>query len=169
MGPANDLTTTVLSSNIALAPFLLAAKLFPKRAALSFVRVYMPVNCFVADKQESCNLLRTPLELRCLTTRSRLWINLKDIMARLRTCLTKQISLSGSITSQARITQNLSADCRLMPTQYLGNRLKVLSCFHKGGNLITFSLAKMFIDHDNLRLADQEALNTRTFFVTQVN
>jgi hypothetical protein len=127
----------------------------------------MPVNRFVADRQESCNLLRTPLEFKVLSDLAfRILINLKGIAARLSTFLTKQISLSGSITSQTRITQNLPADCRLMSTQYPGNSLKVLSCFHKGGNLITLSLAEMFIGHGNLRLVGKEVLNTRTFSVT---
>ena len=73
--------------------------------------------------------------------------NQQSVAARLRSLLTKNLSMSGSITSQTRVTQNLPTDCRLMSTKYLGNRLEVLSCFHKCINLITFSLAEMFIAH----------------------
>jgi hypothetical protein len=59
--PTNDLATAVLTSSIALAQFLLAAKVFPKRTAFSLLCISMPVNSFVADRHESCNLHRTQL------------------------------------------------------------------------------------------------------------
>ena len=146
--PTNDLSATTLSAGVALTPLFLTTKVFPKRPALCLISVDVLVNRFVANGQRGRDLLGTPLQIQPLSNQfARHRINLQSIAARLCSLLTKNLSLSGSITSQTRVTQNLPTDCRLMSTQYLGNRLEVLSCFHKGINLITFSLAEMFIAH----------------------
>ncbi len=146
--PTNDLPATTLSAGVALAPFSLATKVFPKRSALRLIGVNVLVDRFMAYWQRSCNLLRTPLQIQPLSDQgSRPMIDLKSIPTLLGSLLTKNFSLPGSITSQSRVAQNLPTDCRLVTTQYLGNRLEVLSCFHKCINLITFSLAEMFVAH----------------------
>jgi hypothetical protein len=46
----------------------------------------------------------------------------------------------------------------IQPLVYL--RL-IMSCFHKGVNLISFGLAAMFLVHKQLRLAGKNALNAK--------
>lgn len=146
--PANDLPPTAFAAGIAFTPFLLATQMFPQRTALSLVCVNMLVNRFVTNRQGSCNLLRAPLKFELLSDLgSRSWINLKGVAARLRSFLAKQIRLSRAITAQTRITSDFPTDSRLMPTQYLRNGLDALFRFHKCINLITFSLAEMFVAH----------------------
>ena len=54
-----------------------------------------------------------------------------------------------------------SADGGLVSIQQLGNLSLIVSCFHKGVDLISFNLAEMFVGHGQLRLAGQEALNAK--------
>lgn len=144
--PTNDLPAATLSAGLALAPLSLATKVFPECPSLSLVRVDVLVNRFVAHRQRGRYLFGTPLQIQPLSNQfARHRINLQSVAARLRSLLPKNLSLLGPITSQTRVTQNLPTDCRLMSTQYLGNRLGVLSCFHKCINLITFSLAEIFV------------------------
>ena len=146
--PTNDLATMVVSTVVMCSPFLLAVKVFLKRTALCLFSINVPVNCFVADRQEFCNLPRTPLEFKVLSDlTARRLINLKGITARFKPFLIKQITLSGSFSSLTRVSQNLPNNFRPTSTPYLGNRLDFLPCFHKYVNLITFSLAEMFITY----------------------
>ena len=48
-----------------------------------------------------------------------------------------------------------------MPIQQLGDLRLIVSGFHKGMNLISFSLAEVFVGHKQLRLPGQEALNAK--------
>ena len=146
--PTNDLPATTLSAGVALAPFSLSTKVFPKRSAMRLISVNVLVARFMAQWQRSGNLLRTPLQIQPLNDKlSGQWINLQGIAARLGSLLTNNLSLWRSIASQTRVTQNLTTECRLMSTQYLGNRLEALTNFHKCINLIAFSLAEIFIAH----------------------
>ena len=51
------------------------------------------------------------------------------------------------------------ADGGLVPIQQLGYLRLVVSGFHEGVYLVSFSLAEMFVFHKQLRVQDQEALN----------
>jgi hypothetical protein len=144
--PTNDLPATTLPAGVVLEQFSLATKVFPKRSALCLISVNILVDRFMAHWQRSCNLLRTPLQTQLLSDKfSRHRINLQGDAARLGSLLANNLSLSGSITSKIRVTQNLPTDCRLMSTQYLGDRLGAPSCFQKCIILIMFSLAEIFI------------------------
>jgi len=46
-----------------------------------------------------------------------------------------------------------------VPIQQLGYLSLIVSGFHEGVNLISFSLAEVFVFHGQLRLPGQEALN----------
>ena len=49
----------------------------------------------------------------------------------------------------------------LVPVQQLSDLRLIVPGFHKGVNLISFSLAEMFVCHGRLRLAGQEALSAK--------
>jgi hypothetical protein len=70
-------------------------------------------------------------------------------------------SLLGSITPRASITTQLPTDGGLVPIQQFGYFRLIVSGFHKGVNLISFSLAEVFVGHKQLRLPGQEALNAK--------
>ena len=50
---------------------------------------------------------------------------------------------------------------RSMPIQQLGCLRLIVSGFHEGVNLLSFSLAEVFVGHKQLRLPGQEALSAK--------
>jgi hypothetical protein len=70
-------------------------------------------------------------------------------------------SLLRAVTARTSVTDKLPTDGNLVPVQYLGYLRLIVSGFHKGVNLISFSLAEMFVGHGQVRLAGQEALNAK--------
>jgi hypothetical protein len=70
-------------------------------------------------------------------------------------------SLLGAVTARASVTAQLPIDGGLVSVQHLGYLRLIVSGFHKGVNLISFSLVEVFVCHKQLRLAGQEALNAK--------
>ena len=67
--------------------------------------------------------------------------------------------LLGAIASRTTVAIQLPANVGLVPIEQLGNLRLIVSSFHEGVNLISFSLAEVFVFHKQLRLPGQEALN----------
>ena len=66
----------------------------------------------------------------------------------------------GAVTPGDSVATQLPTDGGLMPGQQLGDLRLILPGFHKGMNMISFSLAEMFVGHKQIRLPGQdEALN----------
>ena len=123
-------------------------------------RINMLVKRLMADGQSCCNLLRTPLhahQRRGFFPYPRL--NGWGIATVLRTLCREFTGLFGSIAPRTIITNQLPADGGLVPIQQLGYLSLIVSGFHEGVNLISFSLAEVFVFHKQLRLPGQEALN----------
>ena len=70
----------------------------------------------------------------------------------LRTLCRELTGLFGSIAPRASITNQLPADGGLVPIQQLSYLSLIVSGFHEGVNLISFSLAEVFVFHKQLRL-----------------
>ena len=70
-------------------------------------------------------------------------------------------SLFGAVVSRAAVAKQLPTDGVLVPVQQFGNLRLIMSSIHERVNLISFSLAEVFVGHKQLRLPDQEALNPK--------
>ena len=57
------------------------------------------------------------------------------------------------------VAAQLPTDGGLVPIQQLGDMRLIVSSFHEGVKMISFSLAEVFVGHKQLRLPSQEALN----------
>ena len=157
-----DLSSPVSATCIALPLLLLTAQVLPKRPALSLVGINMLINGFMADGQLRGNLLGAPLNAQQSTgSFTYPWLNSWSIAAVLRSIGRHLASLLGSITPRASVAAQLPTDGGLVPIQQLGDLRLIVSGFHKGMNLISFSLAEVFVGHKQLRLPGQEALNAK--------
>ena len=67
----------------------------------------------------------------------------------------------GECHPRASVTAQLLIDGVFVPIQQLGDLRLIVSGFHEGVNLISFSLAEVFVGHKQLRLPGQEALNAK--------
>jgi hypothetical protein len=122
----------------------------------------MLINGFMADGQLRGNLLGAPLNAQQSTgSFTYPWLNSWSIAAVLRSIGRHLASLLGSITPRASVAAQLPTDGGLVPIQQLGDLRLIVSGFHKGMNLISFSLAEVFVGHKQLRLPGQEALNAK--------
>ena len=155
-----DLSTPISPARVALSLLLLAVQALPKSAVLRFIRVNMLLKRLVADGQLRGDLLRAPLQ----TQQSKGFfpyprLNGWGIATVLRTLCRELTGLFGSIAPRTSITIQFPANGGLVPIQWLGNLRLIVSSFHEGVNLISFSLAEVFVFHKQLRLPGQEALN----------
>ena len=124
-----------------------------------FVCINLLVNRFMANRQLTGDLFRTPLQTKeCFSRAPDFWRDASGITTALRSLLGLILGLAGAIPSTARPTRQLSTNGRFMAPQNPGNLNLRLSCFHKRLNLITFGLAEMCMGHGLLRLAGQKAL-----------
>jgi hypothetical protein len=122
----------------------------------------MLVKRLMADWQLACNLLRPPLQLKLAGgLRSQPGRHCGCVPAFLRTLSRSCAGLVWPVTFKASIARKLPADGRFVSIQQLGNLSLIVSVFHKDVDLISFNLAEMFVDHGQLRLAGQEALNAK--------
>ncbi len=69
------------------------------------------------------------------------------------------IGLFGAIAPRTSVEIQLPDDGGLVPIQQFGYLRSIVSCFHEGINLISFSLAEVFVFQKQLRLPGQDALN----------
>ena len=155
-----DLPPSISPTRVTLSLLLQAAQTLPKNSALSLVRINMLVKRLMADGQSCCNLLRTPLQLQQRTgffpyPRLNGW----GIPTVMRSLCREFIGLFEAIAPRTSITNQLPADGGLVPIQQLGNLSLIVSGFHEYVNLISFSLAEVFVFHKQQRHARQEALN----------
>jgi hypothetical protein len=122
----------------------------------------MLINGFMTDGQLRGNLLGAPLNAQQSTgSLTYPWLNSWSIATVLRSIGRHLASLLGAVTPRASIAAQLPADGGLVPIQQLGDLRLIVSGFHKGVNLISFSLAEVFVGHKQLRLPGQEALNAK--------
>ena len=106
------------------------------------------INRLVADRQLASNLLGTPLQAKTILCRAPGFrADLRRIRAKLRSFFCLVLRLAGTVSTKTRVTPQFATNGRIMPSQYLGNLILCLSCFHKRLNLITFGLAELFIGH----------------------
>ena len=116
--------------------------------ALRLISIDLFVNRLVADWQPTGNLLGTPLQAKTILYRvPSFWADLRRITAALRSFLCIVLRLAGTVPASSRAARQFATNGRFMPSQYLGNLILRLSCFHKRLNLITFGLAEVFIGH----------------------
>ena len=157
-----DLSSPVSATCIALPLLLLTAQVLPKRPALSLVGINMLINGFMADGQLARNLLWAPLKLKQQTS---LIMHPRRHRAGIATilCSTGRLlaSLLGAVAPRAAVATQLPADGGLVPVQQFGYLRLIVSCLHERVNLISFSLAEVFVGHKQLRLPGQEALNAK--------
>ena len=157
-----DLTSTVTSPGIALSPLLMTAQVLPKCSPQSIVRINMLINGFMADGQLRGNLLGALLNAQQSTgSFTYPWLNSWSIATVLRSIGRHLSSLLGAVTQRASIATQLPADGGLVPIQQLGDLRLIVSGFHEGVNLISFSLAELFVIHKQLQLPGQEVLKTK--------
>ena len=158
-----DLSSPVPPTCIALPLLLLTAQVLSKRPALSLVRIHMLINGFMADGQLRGNLLGAPLNAQQSTgSFTYPWLNSWSIATPLRSSIGRHLtSLLGVVTPRASVAAQLPTDGGLVPFQQLGDLRLIVSGFHKSVNLISFSLAEVFVGHKQLRLPGQEALNAK--------
>jgi hypothetical protein len=65
------------------------------------------------------------------------------------------------VAPRAAVATQLQPDGGLVPVQQFGNLRLIASGLHEHVNLISFSLAEVFVGHKQLRLPGQEALNAK--------
>ncbi len=122
----------------------------------------MLITGFIAYGQLARNLLRAPLQLK---QQLRLIIHqiwqLDGVAAFLSSIGRHLASLLGAVTPRASDAAQLTTDGRFVSIQQIGDLSLIVSGFHKGVNLISLSLAEVFVGHKQLRLPGQEVLNTR--------
>ena len=155
-----DLAPSVPPAGVALSLLLLAAQVLPQRAASSFVGINMLIKRLMTDWQFASNLLRAPLHAKhiggLLTHPGG---HRSGVSALLRSLGRQLTGLLGPIAFKPAVARKLPADGGLVPIQQLGDLSLIVSGFHEGVNLISFSLAEVFVFHKQLRLPGQEALN----------
>ena len=141
-----DLSSLVPPTGIALSSLLLTAQVLPKRPALSLVGINILINGFMADGQLRGNLLGAPLNAQQSTgSFTYPWLNSWSIAAVLRSIGRHLASLLGAVTPRASVAAQLPTDGGLVPVQQFGYLRLIVSGFHKGMNLISFSLAEVFV------------------------
>ena len=155
-----DLPSSISHTRVALSLLLLAAQVLPKSTALRFIRVNMLVKRLVADGILRGDLLRASLQTQQSTGFFPYpQLNGWGIATVLYTLCRELTGLFGSIAPRTSITNQFPANGGLVPIEQLGNLRLIVSNFHDGVNLISFSLAEVFVFHKQLRLPGQEALN----------
>jgi hypothetical protein len=161
-GASVHLTPFSLKARLALSLFILAAIVFPQRAALSVVRINMLVKRFITSWQFACNLIRAQVQLNQVAglLRHPGWHG-RSIPALLRTLSQEHAGLIWPVAFKATIARKLPTDGRFVSIKQLGDVSLIVSCFHKCVGQISFNLAEMFVVHGQIRLAGQEALNAK--------
>ena len=160
-GPSvGDLSSAIPSTRVTFPLLLLAAQVLPKRTALRFVCINMLVKRFMTDGQFGSYLFGTPLNLQQSTGLFTYpgcngW-RIATVLCSLYRELT---GLFWAITPRASVAIELPADGGLVPVKQQGYLRLIVSSFHESVNLISFSLAEVFVFHKQLRLPGQEALN----------
>ena len=154
-----DLSSPVSATCIVLPLLLLAAKVLPKCSPLSLVRINMLINGFMADGQLRGNLFGTPLHaqlgINFISHPRRYRVGVATVLPSIGRHLA---SLLGSITPRASVTTQLPTDGGLVPIQQFGYFRLIVSGFHKGVNLISFSLDELFVGHGQQRHARSRSL-----------
>jgi hypothetical protein len=141
---------------------LLVAKVLPQRAASSFVRLNLLVKRLMADLQLGRNMIGALLQFKqARGLLGHLVLHCGCIPAFLITLGRSCAGLLWPVVFKAPIARKLPADGRFVSIKQLGVLSLIVYGFHKGVNLISFNLAKMFVVHGQLRLAGQEALNAK--------
>ena len=154
-----DLSSAIPSTRITLPLLLLAAQVLPKCSPLSLVRIHMLINGFMADGQLRGNLFWTPLHaqqgIHLIFHPRRYRVGVATV---LRSIGRHLASLFGSIPTRATVAAQFSADGGLVSIQQFGYLRLIVSSFHKGVNLISFSLAEVFVFHKQQRHARSRSL-----------
>lgn len=143
-----DLSPAVTPAGIAFPLLLLTAQVFPKNSTLGLVGINAKVNRFMADWQLARNLLWALLKLKQQTS---LLMHPHRHRAGITTILCSigrlLASLLGAVAPRAAVVTQLPADGGLVPVQRFGNLRLIVSGLHERVNLISFSLAEVFVGH----------------------
>ena len=111
----------------------------------------MLIKRFMANRQLCCYLLGAKLLGNPVKGGfEHIRFNTSGVAAKQRSFPGKLIGLPGSIPAAAFVSNNLSRNGGLAPAKILGNFGAIQSFFHEAKNLISFSLAEVFIGHGNL-------------------
>jgi len=148
-----DLPLTVTSARKTFPLLILAAQVLPKNPALHFARINILVHRLMAVGQLGGDLLGNPLQTKQNTgffTQQRL--NGWGVPTVLRSLYRELIGLFGSIAPRTSVAIQLPAESGLVPIQQLGYLRLIESGFYEYVNLISFSLAEVFVFEKQLRL-----------------
>ena len=157
-----DLSAAISPTGVAFSLLLMATRVLPKIAAQGLVWVNMLERRFMAHCQLTGALLGATLQaqqsVRLLFHQGRYCVGIADVLRTFSGYFTR---LLGTVLPKADIATQLPADAGLMPIQQLGYLRLIVSGFHEDVNLMSFSLAEVFVGHKRLRLLGQEALNAK--------
>ncbi len=146
-----NLSPAVTPTGIAFPLLLLTAQVLPKNSTLGLVGINAQANRFMADGQLACNLLWAPLHAQqgigFIFHPRRYRAGVATVLQSMRRHLA---SLLGAVTARASVTAQFPTDGGLVPVQQFGYLRLIVSGFHKGVNLISFSLAEVFVGHKQL-------------------
>ena len=154
-----DLPAAISPICVSVLLLLLATQVLPHMASLVNFTVYVLVKLFTTHYLLTCNLLGAALQAKQdvgLLLHPRRYR--AAIAADLRAYSGHLTDLLGSVPARAVITTPFPTDCKFMPFQQLGYLRLTLSSINEGVNLISLSLAKLFVSHTQLRLPGQEDL-----------
>ncbi len=142
---------TTLITTITLLSFLLATQVPVQLTAVCLVLVYVVIYPFMTQSdtfsfmQPVTDLLRTSFvpqpDLYSLPQGR----GESLLLAGFSTRLPEQLSLAGSIASQATVASEFTANSRFMHAYQGGYVRLCMSCFHQGVNLVTLMLGKLCV------------------------
>ena len=154
-----DLPAAISPIGVSFLLLLLATQVLPHMASLVNFAVYVLVKLFMTHYLLTGNLLGASLQAQQdvgLLLHPRRYR--AAIAADLRAYSRHFTDLLGSVPARAVITTPFPTDRRFMPIQQLGYLRLTVSSINEGVNLISLSLAKLFVSHTQLLLPGQEAL-----------
>ena len=162
-----DLPPPISPTRIKFPLLFLAAQTLPKNSALSLVRINMLVKRLMADGQLGGDLLGTPLHAHQRTSFfAHPRLNGWGIPTVMRSLCRELIGLFEAIAPRTSITNQLPADGGLVWIQQFGYLNLIVSGFHEYVNLISFSLAEVFVIHKQQRHARSRSLKCNTSSAT---
>ena len=147
----DNLTSSLNPTVISLFSLLLTSQILPKSPSISFIRIDMVIKRFMANWQFCSDLLGAKLLRNALKGRfEHTRLNAPGIATKQRSFPGKLIGFLGSVPAAPFVPSNFSRSGGLAPAKILGNLGVINSYFREAKNLVSFSLAEVFIGHCNL-------------------
>ena len=160
--PLRDLPQSAPPAGLTLSFLLLAAQVLSVLVASGFVGINMLVRRLISVLQLASNLLSTSLHAQQIGgLLAQPGVHSSSVSALLRSLGCQFTGLLGLIALKPAVACKLPADGRFMSIQQLVYLSLIMSGFHEGADLMSLNCGEMFLVHGQLRLAGQEALNTK--------